>query len=97
MARGWWRTSWGLMAVWRRREGELSDGRAVRGDRGHWSDGDQRAQDRRGGVDGERPPVVCGGFCWDNAPVGTWVTRVHGTVKHSSIAGSGGFRISLSN
>ena len=44
-----------------------------------------------------KPAVVCGGTCWNGVAVGSTVTRVHGTVRHSSIAGSGGYRISMSN
>jgi hypothetical protein len=44
---------------------------------------------------GCRPAVVCGGSCWSGA--NTWVSRLHGSFRRSTMAGSGGYRISLSN
>lgn len=44
---------------------------------------------------GCRPAVVCGGSCWSG--VNVWVSRVHGSFRRSTMPGSGGYRISLSN
>lgn len=43
-----------------------------------------------------RPAVVCGGACWADGP-NMWANRLHGSLRRSSMAGSGGYRISLSN
>lgn len=45
---------------------------------------------------GCKPAVVCGGACWTMG-VNVTVGRLHGTLRTSSMPGSGGYRISLSN
>jgi len=45
---------------------------------------------------GCRPAVVCGGACWPMG-VNAWDTRLHGTLRRSTMPGSGGYRLSLSN
>lgn len=45
---------------------------------------------------GCRPAVVCGGSCWVDGP-NMWTNRLHGSLRRSSMAGSGGYRLSLSN
>ena len=45
---------------------------------------------------GCRPAVVCGGACWTQG-VDSWDTRLHGTLRRSTMPGSGGYRVSLSD
>lgn len=45
---------------------------------------------------GCRPAVVCGGACWTQG-IDTWATRLHGTLRRSTMPGSGGYRVSFSD